>query len=407
MFSVVLAAGADTVQLSDLEFPGLGKRSMPPAGAQSTKQKQLKNLILTSKNPLLSGNVLLDTEEPRPWQVDLLEASETESQPEEEFDIPPGLEAFAEKIGLEWDLSETASRAQEVVRSPAPAPVIVQDYALPQSGPEEEVWGDLMVSVSPMEVEGRQFIDPVAEIGQTATTGITMNENNNQGKTNQDAVLTEEEIENIRMNEKIPDFTESDYEELDAFLETGLESLKDGKEPIEVNEGQNFDIIKYAIGESGLMLDEDQDLTEDQPTKTTLDIDEDYVPDFKKIKTEPEEIVEMEPVENVSIEVVEETPRRRKRRVGRPNNNNPITITVIPEACKLSDSELKALKYQRTRELNNNASRRFRQRKKEQEEQRQQELEQLRARNYQLQETAERMEREVALLKAKVSKINL
>merc|ERR1712141_438920 len=132
------------------------------------------------------------------------------------------------------------------------------------------------------------------------------------------------------------------------------------------------------------------------------DIDEDYVPDFKKIKTEPEEIVEMEPVENVSIEVVEEEPRRRKRRVGRPNNNDPIIVTVIPDACKLSDSELKALKYQRNRELNNKASRRFRQRKKEQAEQSLKEFEQLKARNYQLQETADRMEREVALLRAKV-----
>jgi len=358
--------------------------------------------ILTSKNPLLSGNARLDTEEP--WQVDLLEASETDSQPEEEFDIPPGLEAFAEKIGLEWDLTETASRAQEVVRSPSPVPVIVQDYALPQSGPEEEVWGDLMVSVSPMEVEGRQF----TEMGQAVTTGISMDDNNNQGKMNQNIVLTEGEIENIRTKENIPELTESDYEELDTFLKTGLESLGvDVNEPIAVNEGQKFDIIEFAIGESGLVLDEDEDRTEDQPTKTTLDIDEDYVPDFKKIKTEPEEIVEMEPVENVSIEVVEETPRRRKRRVGRPNNNDPIIVTVIPDACKLSDSELKALKYQRNRELNNKASRRFRQRKKEQAEQRQEELEQLRARNYHLQETADRMEREVALLRAKVSNINL
>jgi len=406
MFSVAIAE--DNVLLSDLEMPGYGKRSMPPPPppAQSTKKKQLKNLNLNSKNPLLSGNAGMETEEPRPWDVALLEASETESQLEEEkeFDIPPGLEAFAEKIGLEWDLTETASRAQEVVRSPSPVPVIVQDYALPQSGPEEEVWGDLMVSVSPMEVEGRQF----TEMGQAVTTGISMDDNNNQGKMNQNIVLTEEEIEYIRTKENIPEFTESDYEELDTFMKAGLEDLGvDVNEPIAVNEGQKFDIIEFAIGESGLVLDEDEDRTEDQPTKTTLDIDEDYVPDFKKIKTEPEEIVEMEPVENVSIEVVEETPRRRKRRVGRPNNNDPIIVTVIPDACKLSDSELKALKYQRNRELNNKASRRFRQRKKEQAEQRQAELEQLRARNYHLQETADRMEREVALLRAKVSNINL
>merc|ERR1711994_251108 len=98
----------------------------------------------------------------------------------------------------------------------------------------------------------------------------------------------------------------------------------------------------------------------------------------------PEDIVEMKPVENVSIEVIEETPRKRKRKAGRPSNTAPITVTVIPDDCKLSDAELNALKYQRNRELNNMASRRFRQKKKEEEEQKQQELEQLRARNHQL-----------------------
>ena len=126
---------------------------------------------------------------------------------------------------------------------------------------------------------------------------------------------------------------------------------------------------------------------------------------LKKIKTEPREFVEMKPVENVSIEVIEETPRRRRRRVGRPINNNPITITEIPVACKLSDNELRALKYQRTRELNNKASRRFRLNKKKREEQSLQELEQLRAQNHHLQQTLDSMEKEVALWKEKVSSI--
>merc|ERR1711902_391760 len=124
-----------------------------------------------------------------------------------------------------------------------------------------------------------------------------------------------------------------------------------------------------------------------------MDTDEDYIPDVKNIKTEPREFVEMKPVENVSIEVIEETPRRRKRRVGRPVNNNPITITEIPVACKLSDNELRALKYQRTRELNNKASRRFRLNKKK--EKSLQELEQLRAQNHHLQQTLDSMEKEV------------
>merc|ERR1711874_830597 len=189
--------------------------------------------------------------------------------------------------------------------------------------------------------------------------------------------------------------TEADINDLEFFLSESLDSLLNTSEPITANEAQNFDIVEFAMGESGVGLDEDEKLTEAEPTKATMDTDEDYTPDVKKIKTEPREFVKMEPVENVSIEVIEETPRRRKRRVGRPINNNPITITEIPVACKISDHELRALKYQRTRELNNKASRRFRLNKKR-EEQSLQELEQLRAQNHHLQQTLDSMEKEVA-----------
>jgi len=384
MFSLA----AEKAMLSDQEIPGHGKRLMPPPPPPSSK-KLLKNLNLNSKNPLLSGNTGMDKEEP--LFISFPEATENDSQSdkEKEFDFPPGMEAFAEKIGLMWDLDDTP--ALEEAKSPPPSPLF-HNYAMPQPGPEEAVWGDL---VSPMEVEGRQIPHPVGETQQAVATDITMNDNNNsQGKMNQDIVLTEEQIE----NEKIPQFTEADYDELDAFLETGMESLL-GQEPIAVDNDEKFDIVKFAMGKSGLELDEVQ--IKDEPT---MDVDEDYIPDFKKIKEEPVEIVEMSPVENVSIEVIEEP--KRKRRVGRPVNKEPITVTVIPPECKLSGSELKALKYQRTRELNNQASRRFRLKKKEQEQESQKVLEELRARNNKLLETADMMEKELAMWKEKVSKIN-
>jgi len=251
-----------------------------------------------------------------------------------------------------------------------------------------------------MEVEGRQVTQPMAETEQTVTAD---NANNDQGKMNH--FLSYDEIQNILKTENTHQLNEDDFKELEVFLEEGLKSpLPLENEPKAANEGQTFDIVKFAVEESGVELDEDEELTEDEPAKTTMDLDEDYIPDLKKIKAEPTEYVEMEPVENVSIEVIEETPR--KRRVGRPINHNPITVTEIPRACKLSDNELKALKYQRTRELNNKASRRFRQKKKEREAQELQELDQLRAQNYQLQQAVDIMEKEVALWKAKVSSIN-
>jgi len=385
---------------ADNIMPGSRKRSMPPP-PPPTNKKQLKNLKLNlnSKNPLLSGNTKMDREED-PWHISLLEASEDVE--EKEFDIPLelGLEAFADKIGIRPSEDEEGGDLEErpapEVATPSPPPPLFHDYAMPQSGPEEEVWGDLsLVSVSPMEVEGRQVTALVAEMEQTVTEDAV---NNDQGKMNH--VLSYDEIQNIRKTENTLQLNEDDFKELDVFLEEGLESLLKGNQPNAANEGQTFDIVKFAVEESGVELDEE--LTEDEPAKTTMD--EDYIPDLKKIKAEPTEFVEMEPVENVSIEVIEET--SRKRRVGRPINNNPITVTEIPRACKLSANELKALKYQRTRELNNKASRRFRQKKKEREAQELQELGQLRAQNYQLQLTVDIMEKEVALWKAKVSSIN-
>ena len=408
---------ADNTMLSDIKLPmpGSGKRSMPPPPPPPTNKKPLKNLNLNinSKNPLLSGNTRMESDEDS-WHISLLEASENGEEKEfpEEFNIPdiPGLEAFAEKIGLgssqEWD--DMKERPAPEVVTPSPPPPLFHDYVMPQNGPEEEVWGDLtmtLVSVSPMEVEGRQITEPVAETEPTVGAETIVNSNNNnQGKMNQDTVMTHEEIENIRKTENTLHMSENDFKELDVFLRDGLDSLLSANETKAATNNQTFDIVEYAVGESGVGLDEDDKLTEDEPAKATMD--ENYISDLKKVKVEPAEFMEFgEPVQNVSIEFIEETPRKRSRRVGRPINNNPITVTEIPQACKLPANELKALKYQRTRELNNKASRRFRLKKKEREMQSQQELEQLRAQNYLLQHTVDSMEREVALWKEKVSSI--
>jgi len=81
----------------------------------------------------------------------------------------------------------------------------------------------------------------------------------------------------------------------------------------------------------------------------------------------------------------------------------PITVTAIPEAGKLSEAELKALKYRRLRDLNNKASRRSRLKKKEKEEEFLQEVAELQSRNYQLQMTVQRLEQEVSLWRARVN----
>ena len=382
-----MIVAADNAMLGCVELPGRGKRALSPPPAPPSYKKHLKT---SCSNPLLSGNTRPDTEDT--WSISILKASDNDSRPEEEkeFGFPPALEAFAEKIGIglseEWsDLKAPSPTAPSPAPSPAPW---LQDDPEPQTVEEEEVWWEeaeqqSLVLVSPTELEGRQLTVTQEEAVTTNTTTTT-----------------------ISQNEKRPRFTEADNNELDTFWSQGLESsILNKTDTMADDEGQTFDIVEFALGESGVDLEEDADLTEDDPTETTMDIDEDDVPDLKKINAEPTELVEMKPVENVSIEVIEETPRKSKRKAGRPINHDPITVTVIPRASKLSEAELKALKYRRTRDLNNKASRRFRLKKKEKEEMELQELVELEARNNQLQLTAESMEEDVALWRARVSNI--
>ena len=91
----------------------------------------------------------MDNEDSCSFSVYLLKASDNDSQSEEkkDFDFPPALEAFAEKTGIglshEWsDLKETTASAPGPAPGPSPAPWL-QDYAVPQTVAEEEVWWEV------------------------------------------------------------------------------------------------------------------------------------------------------------------------------------------------------------------------------------------------------------------------
>jgi len=380
---------SDTSEMAPSDLPGPGKKTMPP---QSHLKKQTKNLILNSKNPLLPLWGTTATEDP--WDVVLPEEESVQQQGE--FEISEGLEAFAKTIGLgrdtdlnnEWaDLNVNSSTPQS-----GPASSMFHDYALPPRDPMEEVWGCL---VSPADVEGRQLLPTVVQ-DQIETTDINEND--------QPEVITSEVT-----------LTEADYEDLESFFKTGLPSSSttmevDSAEPLNLNHvGQNFDLVQFAMGQSGVFAEEEEE----------NDIGS------KKIKLDPV-VVQMEPVKDVSIEIIEEYDiklepsgdplmepntqvntssimERKRKKAGRPTNKEPITITQIPvDESKLSEQELKALKYRRTRDLNNQASRRFRQRKKEVDDLAQQELLELEARNLELRRTLAQMEKEMALMRAQL-----
>lgn len=358
-----------------------GKKAMAPPPSHGLRKKPSKNLSLNinSENPLLSTGATNTTAADHRWINDLtaaVEEPERESwQPSQDpdFEIPPSLEAFAEKIGLGLDSQLTGVWADleeadttEEVRSPSPSPLF-HDYAMP---PKEELWESV---VCPLEVEGRQL----AEDEQTVIQDI-------QHKT----ALSEDTI---------VQFSEADLDELDAFLKNGLPPDTEGMEVEDSDPltapGQNFDIVKFAMGESGVRSHED--------VPDTCNI---TIPLLQNIKSE-QEFEMMEPVDNVNIEIIEEKPRKK---AGRPVNKNPITVTEIPRGAigKLSDEEIKALKYRRMRELNNKASRRFRQKKKEEERNHQEILKEFQERNMELKLKLAQMEEDVDMWRAKVSSIN-
>merc|ERR1712066_311707 len=211
--------------------------------------------------------------------------------------------------------------------------------------------------VSPMEVEGRQFVQ--TEVQST---------------------------ENVQ-------FSDVDLADLEAFL-TG----EDLNEEMEVEEApllsvadKGFDLVEFAMGQSGLGEKEIIDSC-DSNIPVVVENTDTSNNDIAIAKVEE---IKMEPVENVIIEVIEE---RGRKRVGRPSEKTPITVTEIPAEGKLSDQEVKAMKYRRTRDLNNMASRRFRERKKKE---KQAELVSLKSYNMQLKQKYKKMETELAIWKSK------
>jgi len=352
---------SDRLEMGPSELPGPGKRTMPPP---SPLKKQTKNLNLNSKNHLLplwgttATEDLWDTAATEdPWDLVLSEEEPVQQQQEPELEISEGLEAFANRIGLdnrldnEWtDLNVNNSTESDSV------PPMFHDYALPPKDPMEEVWGCL---VSPADVEGRQMLPTVVQ-EQIETNDINEND--------QPKVIIPEAT-----------LTESDYEELESFLQSGLPNNTmmevESAEPLIVPDGESFDLVQFAMGQSGLI----------EAKADEIDTGS------KKIKMDPE-VVQMELVNNVDIEIIQEHDIKLEP-AGEP------LMEPITQANTASIQERQRKKPGRP---TNKASRRFRQRKKEEDDLAQQELLQLEARNLELRRTLAQMEKDMALMRAQI-----
>merc|ERR1719410_1107979 len=339
----------------------------------------------------------------------------------EEFVAPPEVEA-------EWDLHS------ELVGMKDPHPS------------EEELFrGYNYKLVSPTEVEGRASNSTITDLHcppplQNTITTTTTTTNNNQPEVKENPVtlatilpepLSSEDMDlDIGANESHGEALIQDLSSIwnpnfmDAFDSIisnnnitaevdnpwNTDNILKGAEP----DGPMFDIVEYAMDESGVckenestalypvpdvkieVLEEvEEEEKEVKPIRNRIkkeNKDHDYDPNLKKVKKNPS------------------TPHKMKRKkVGRPARGKPIEVTQIPTALreKLSEVELTSLKYRRMRDLNNEASRKCRENRKKKAATADVEMELEMEKNRQLKATLEKMSMQKDMLAKKLKALGL
>merc|ERR1711887_373577 len=191
-------------------------------------------------------------------------------------------------------------------------------------------------------------------------------------------------------------------------------NFSDADKATEVESIYNMDLAQFAIGESGLdgllvpKEEKDTNIVEtgntfipmlnDQPVATTssfLHTTDNFI--IAAPTTFPEilpNIVEGDLRKIAGGKVL-------KKRPGRPERKTPIQITEIPKkgSVGLTEDKLKAAKYRRARDLNNEASKRCRQNRKEKQLTKERECQELAKRNEELKEKVQQMETALEALK--------
>eukprot|EP00092_Neocalanus_flemingeri_P004274 GFUD01004594.1.p1 GENE.GFUD01004594.1~~GFUD01004594.1.p1 ORF type:complete len:357 (+),score=101.54 GFUD01004594.1:263-1333(+) len=212
-------------------------------------------------------------------------------------------------------------------------------------------------------------------------------------------------------------FNELDLHHAPAALVEGRNSDTD------VDQIYNMDIVQYAIGESGI----DGMLDHDDPTSFSQHLDNntnnDHTTKSAKETMQPvgttasfiqsantlikkEEISQPSPppvyAKKSSPYALESKPVMKKK-VGRPERTTPINITRLPSKGfdGLTHQQLKSLKHRRMRDLNNEASKKCRAKRKDKQTEDEQECTRLEERNVMLAERLQAMELKVAYWKTR------
>eukprot|EP00092_Neocalanus_flemingeri_P030224 GFUD01032803.1.p1 GENE.GFUD01032803.1~~GFUD01032803.1.p1 ORF type:complete len:355 (+),score=125.18 GFUD01032803.1:364-1428(+) len=193
------------------------------------------------------------------------------------------------------------------------------------------------------------------------------------------------------------------------------------KDAAELDQIYNMDIVKFALGESGLdgflsevasndshMVPDDetdkavtfQDLLAIQPVATTTTF---IHPSDNLLTIDPTAISLHLPNLQTEAVVAKKSKPSLKRSVGRPERQTPLEITEVPRkgSVCLTPDQMRSLKYRRMRDLNNEASKKCRKNRKVKQSVKEQGCQKLEEKNRMLKEKMLTKESEVAVWRAK------
>jgi len=184
----------------------------------------------------------------------------------------------------------------------------------------------------------------------------------------------------------------------------------------EIDSIYTMDIVQFALGESGL----DDFLFTEKAQDTIIVKVDDGAHAQEQIVLAPEAttasfihpnnnfITTDQTTISLTLPVIKQEPMLTntpepvvKRKAGRPERQTPIQITEVPKNGSLTTDQLRSIKYRRSRDLNNEASRRCRKNRKEKQNKKEQECEELAEKNRELTEQLLAMETDVEAWKVR------
>jgi len=170
----------------------------------------------------------------------------------------------------------------------------------------------------------------------------------------------------------------------------------------EVDSIFNMDLVQYAIGESGLegflapKVEEDTSIVKTEQSAPPSSLLQPEATSSNFLHTiDPATISVILPKTEARLVMEKPGGEGLKRKAGRPERQTPIQITEVPKISGLTEDELRSLKYRRSRDLNNEASKRCRKNRKEKQQEKERQVDEMKERNRELTMMLQQKEAEV------------